>query len=429
MKQVLEELFGYGLNRSKHAEIRVHIRNKTYKSIDEFDSDLNIINMNNGLYNIQTGKLMPHTSDYISLNKKPIVYDPNVPIPSQFITFLRQIVYPSDLRTVLELMAYTFHRANPFEILTMLFGIGGNGKGVLFGVIEGLHGAANISNVSLKTIIERPFGLYDLVGKDVNLDNELSSTTIYDSAILKKITGRQPTRVEQKNQKAFDARLHAKLWFSANKIPDTVDDTNAFFRRVIIVATPNTFSESTPGYDPYLIDKLTTPESLAGIFNLLAPMLRRILANRRIYLSDKTIEDRRAKYETAVNPVGVFIDIAILEESLPTDTISKTILYEAYKHFCKKRKLAPMLIEAFGKRLTKEGRFESYREMRKGKRHYSWLGIRLTEEYEKAVNGFYGSQTNLEDLSLDFFFTNFLYRNCFYSFLVIFTRTHLLKFA
>ena len=46
MKQVLEELFGYELNRSKHAEIREHIRNKTYKSIDEFDADLNIINMN-----------------------------------------------------------------------------------------------------------------------------------------------------------------------------------------------------------------------------------------------------------------------------------------------------------------------------------------------------------------------------------------------
>ena len=183
--------------------------------------------------------------------------------------------------------------------------------------------AANVSNVSLKTIIQRPFGLYDLVGKDVNLDNELSSTTIYDSAILKKITGRQPTRVEQKNQKAFDAKLHAKLWFSANKIPDTVDDTNAFFRRVIIIATPNMFSESPSRIRSVLQDKLTTPESLAGIFNLLAPILRRILANRRIYLSDKTIEDRRAKYETAVNPVGVFIHTAIHEESLPTDTISK----------------------------------------------------------------------------------------------------------
>ena len=59
MKQVLEELFGYQLNRRKHAEIREHIRNKTYKSIDEFDADLNIIDMDNGLYNIQTGELMP----------------------------------------------------------------------------------------------------------------------------------------------------------------------------------------------------------------------------------------------------------------------------------------------------------------------------------------------------------------------------------
>lgn len=240
-------------------------------------------------------------------------------------------MYPSDIRTLLELMAYSFYRDNPFEILTMLFGNGSNGKSVLFGVLAALHGVGNISNVSLKAIIGRPFGLYDLVGKDVNLDEELSSSKIYDSAILKKITGRQPTRVEQKNQKAFDARLHVKLWFSVNKIPQSEDDTNAFFRRTIIIANPNTFEDGSPGYDPDLLDKLTTPESLACIFNLLAPMLKRILHNHRIHLSDKTIEPRRAKYEIAVNPVKAFLETAKAENTIESDAIPIDMLFKSIR--------------------------------------------------------------------------------------------------
>jgi putative DNA primase/helicase len=396
MKQVLEHRFGYGLNRNKRAEIKEHIRNRTYKSIKDFDSDLNIINLENGLYNIRTGELTPHTAEYLSLNQKPIIYDKDAPIPTRFIESLRQIVYPSDIRTLLELMAYTFYRDNPFEILTILFGTGSNGKSVLFGVLGALHGPKNVSNVSLKAIIERPFALHDLISKDVNLDSELSSRAIVESAVLKKVTGRQPTRVEQKNQRAFDTKLHTKLWFSANKIPETADDSDAFFRRTRIIATPNTFQEGSPGYDPNLIDKLTTPESLAGIFNILAPILRRILDYHRIYLADNSIEDRRQKYEIAVNPIKAFLDEANAENAVASDLITKDMLFKAFQYFCKKHKLAVMNKITFGKGIAKQDGIEHYREPGGGKT--MWLGFKLVKEYDLAVSGFYDKQRDLRDL-------------------------------
>ena len=154
---------------------------------------------------------------------------------------MSEILYPSEVRALVELMAYTFYRDNPFEIITILLGDGSNGKSVVFGILIALHGVENVSNVSLKSIMERPFALYDLVGKNCNLDAELSSGKIEDTAILKKITGRQLVRVEQKNQKAFDARIYAKVWLSANKIPYTSDQTDAWFRRNIIVTFPTKF--------------------------------------------------------------------------------------------------------------------------------------------------------------------------------------------
>ena len=67
-------------------------------------------------------------------------------------------------------MAYTFLRDNPYEIINVLFGYGGNGKGVFTGVLTSLHGAQNVSNVPLRAMIHNPFALSDLEGKSVNIE-------------------------------------------------------------------------------------------------------------------------------------------------------------------------------------------------------------------------------------------------------------------
>src|SRR5947208_725071 len=165
-------------------EVLDHVRRATYHKRSEFDADKNIINLKNGLYHINEDRLDSHDPKYLSLNQKPFPYDATA-IPKSFGKFLSEVVYFSHANTLVELMAYTFYRDNPFEIITLCHGFGGNGKSVLFGVLTGLHGDDNVSHVSLKTIVERPFGTYELVDKDVNLDSELSSGIINDTGILK----------------------------------------------------------------------------------------------------------------------------------------------------------------------------------------------------------------------------------------------------
>ncbi len=108
----------------------------------------------------------------------------------------------------------------------------------------------------------------------------MSSATIRDTAILKKLTGRQPVRIERKNQRAYDAALHTKLFFSANKIPQTADESDAYFRRNVVISFPNKFDEDKA--DPDLLSKLTTDEEMSGIFNVLMIALRRILNSKAI---------------------------------------------------------------------------------------------------------------------------------------------------
>ena len=89
---------------------------KTYVKREKFDSNLDIVNLKNGLYNMRTGKLEPHSPDYYSLNQKPFPYNPKAR-PKYFIKFLKDVLYAEDILTAIDIIAYTFLRYNPQELL------------------------------------------------------------------------------------------------------------------------------------------------------------------------------------------------------------------------------------------------------------------------------------------------------------------------
>jgi len=58
---------------------------------------------------------------------------------------------------------------------------------------------------------------------------------------------------------------HAKLIFSADKMPEVYEDTDAFFRRWVITAFPIRLEGIKA--DPNLLSKVTIPEELSGLLN------------------------------------------------------------------------------------------------------------------------------------------------------------------
>ena len=137
--------------------------------------------------------------------------------------------------------------------------------------------------------------LSDLENKDLNIDNELPGYMINESAVLKRLTGgsRQPVRIERKNQKAYDTTLYAKLFFNANKMPESEDMSDAYNRRVIIISFPNRFDGANE--DKQLIAKLTTRREASGIFNLLMVYLRLILKEQRTLCKRKNYRREKDK--------------------------------------------------------------------------------------------------------------------------------------
>jgi putative DNA primase/helicase len=298
-------------------------------------------------------------------------------------------------------MAYTFYRDTPYEYFFKLFGYGSNGKSVFTGLLTRLHDDKNVSNVSISALLENRFAVADLEFKDVNIDTELTNAVIKDTTILKKLTGgrKQPIRIERKNQHAYDTYLHAKLFFNANVIRESVDQTAAYYRREVIISFPFSFEGSRD--DPLLLQKLSSKEELSAIFNILMVALRRILKINGIFINEKTVEQKRKKSERATDPVKVFLEEAVAEDTAADEWTTKADLHHAYIRFCNKYKLAFKSIEAFGKDLKRLR--PTISEGKKGKqdekRKTCWLGIRLTPEYQLDIGKQQQITFNMNDMS------------------------------
>lgn len=376
-----EQTYRFEINSSKVTEIKGHIMRLTYHAKEEFDADINIINLKNGLYDWKNNLLKEHSQDYLSINQKSIIYD-KIAKPKLFGKFLSEVLYPRDIRTAIDAMAYTFHRDYDIEVIFILYGIGANGKTVFTSLLTHLHGKNNVSNVPLPTILKNKFALSDLENKDLNIDNELPGYMITEAAVLKRLTGgsRQQVRIERKNQKAYDTTLYAKLFFNANKMPESEDMSDAYNRRVIIISFPNRFDGARE--DKQLIAKLTTQQEISGIFNLLMVYLRHIQKNRELYVNEKTTEQKRAKYERAVNPIKAFLEEALAEDELTeTDEEKKEDVYKAYEMYCEKYSLPVEKFEMLGRILKGKFGYKDTRHEVNDKKIAYWKGLRLSADY------------------------------------------------
>ena len=215
---------------------------------------------------------------------------------------------PEDVETVLDFIAYCLWRGFPFHKYLLFNGSGRNGKGVMLEVIKCFLGRHNVSGESLHRILGTRFATAELYDKLANIDADLSKEALKNTGVLKKLTGGDYVPAEKKFLQPFQFVNHAKLLFSANEIPMTEDETDAFFSRLIIINFPNQFLGNKA--DPNLIRKLTTHEELAGLLRIVLRRLPKVL-KEGILMASSSIDENYEKYILSSNPVRAFFEAAM----------------------------------------------------------------------------------------------------------------------
>ena len=352
-------------------EVIGHVLRSTYIEPEKFEAPVNLINLANGILNIDTGELKPHTPDVVFLNQLPVRYDPNATCPA-IEKFLGEVLHHDDIPLAYEVIGYCLYRSYLLAKAVALLGDGENGKSTLLKMIEAFLGRESCSNVSLQDLETNRFAAAQLFGKLANIHADLSDRALQTTGRFKMLTGRDTISAEFKFKSMFNFDSYAKLLFSANRLPETKDESTAFFRRWILINFPNRFPPDKA--DPKKLEKITLPAELSGLLNMALKGLKRLL-ERWQFSCSKTAEEIKVDYVHKSNPVWAFF-VDCLEVD-PDGEVAKGEVYNAYVNYCNERKLPTVREESFAKGLMRRVSLTTTRPLVDGKRVQSWKGIRF----------------------------------------------------
>ncbi len=348
-------------------EVINRIKRLTFVDRSEFDKDPYVRNTTNGVLDLKTQELKPHTHEYLSLTQLPEEYNPEAKCPN-IDKFLSEVIRPEDIKYILQLIGYCLLNDCRYQVSVMLYGSdGANGKGTLLDLVTTFLGADNCSHRSLQSIDNNRFAVADLFGKMANTYADLKSTKLSETGNYKMLVTGDWITGEFKNKNSFKFRNKAKLWFSANEIPESDDKTDAFYRRWLIFHFDKRFVAGKENVN--LINELTTPEELSGLLNLALKGLSELMDEGGFHY--KTIEEIRKDYEIHTNDVNAFlseecvVDITNIDYStLATDA------YAAYVNFCVARQTRPLDMNPFGKKLADKGIYNMRHKIGGQSEHY-----------------------------------------------------------
>jgi P4 family phage/plasmid primase-like protien len=351
-------------------EIVQKIKRRTYVDRDRFDENPDVINVQNGLLNIWTGQLKDHSPDILSVVQLPIVFNTDKKCPN-ILRFLGQVLHPQDVFTAMEIIGYILYRSAVYEKAMMLYGNGDNGKSVFIRLIEAFVGPQNCSHVPLQELDNDKFSSADLYGKLVNTFADLKSQKLMATGNFKTLVSGDSVRAQRKYGQPFTFRNYSKLIFSSNRIPDSDDKSQAYYKRWSILSFDKVFQGATK--DTNLINKLATPDELSGILNLALIALRQLRKDGGF----KEISVEKIRKEYNANTIKAFlgekcvVDLASPEYSTPT-----VYLYNEYEIFCQAKSARPLDMNVFGAKLKEYG-IEKDRIRSHGDREYHYFGVKL----------------------------------------------------
>lgn len=335
---------------------------------------LDVINVANGLVRIADLQLLPHSPTHFSAIQLPVIFDPTATCPA-WDKFIAEVFPPDAQQLPFELIAWLMVPYRDIQKAILLLGEGRNGKSTFLRAVTRFLGKQNISSISLHKLESDRFATARLIGKLANICPDLPNTKLETTSVFKAITGGDLVMGELKFRDSFEFCPFARLIFAANALPHSMDASEGFYRRVVIVPFDRTFDES-PDVGRLLDAALSDPKELSGVFNRALAALPAVL-KRGISISE-SMEAAHAEYRASTDPLAAWLDSETVED--PDGWIAKSALYGAYMDDCRAGGRLPVTQASFGrglKRLRKE--ITDAQRKHQGKVVWGYAGIDFAE--------------------------------------------------
>ncbi|MHA1973468.1 MAG: DNA primase family protein [Candidatus Hodarchaeales archaeon] len=409
LEQLLQETLGDDCTARKQNEVIKQLQVSTYVNRDDFfTATPEIIVLNNGVYNLRTEKFEHHSPLYRALTKLPHDYNPKAKCPKIVKTLVE--IAGKDIAALQEWIGYHLYRSYPIHKVALFIGTGSNGKTQVLRLIRKLLGSENCSSVSLYQITSDKYATAEFYGKMANISPDVGATELKYTGTFKALTGEDPVHAREIYGKPFDFYNYAKMNFACNQIPESPDNSDAFFRRFMFFRFKNKFVdekeftanpklENNPNVKrkkPSIMDEITSPEELSGLINWALKGLKRLLKNGEFSNSQST-EEIREYYTTMSNPLLAFVTKHLIQDPEAFETTDR--VYNSYVQYCRDNGFVAEKKSQFGSKLSGEITYSKERKRLDGVRVNCYVGIKLVNWGDSVHSGHSGHSLNKQSLA------------------------------
>ena len=350
------DLIPFNPKRNKVAEILDALESGVYLDRDlntpmwlppTRDLSADLVACCNGLLDVESRRLIPHSPFFFNVNRLPFDFDPGADQGPRWDQFLREL-WPDDdeARTTLqEIFGLMLTADTSFQKIFLVVGPRRSGKGTIGHVLTELLGRENVASPTMASLASH-FGLWPLIDKRLAIvpDARLSGRDVNKAVEhLLSVSGEDALTIDRKYQVHWTGKLSARFLMLTNELPRFADASGALASRFVILTLRRSFygheelglKEKLRGELPYILNW-----ALAGLARLRA---------RGYFALPRSSLDAMKMMEDLASPVGAFVREKCAIE--PTLRVEKAVLYREWKAWCEDQGEKPSSARMFGRNL------------------------------------------------------------------------------
>ena len=318
-------------------------------SPEQFDSYNHLFNVANGVIDLRTGQLLPHSPNFYFTNCSPIEYKLDADY-TKWVDFLDTVIlnHKEDGAVsafLKQSVGYSISGEMKEECMFYLQGQPRAGKGTfiftLANVLGSLFENRGFSTFSSKRNgNDQGFDLAGLKGKRFVSASESDDKTSLNEAVVKNITGRDPITCSFNGKDQFTYAPMFKIWLSSNFLPKGNVDDSAFWARIRLIL----FSTSFLGKeDKNLKESFREPAFLEGVLRWVVEGAKDYYASSNGLKTPQCFVDALDQHREQQDTVAQWISESWHKQENYTCYVPTTSLYPAYAAWCQENDYQPVM--------------------------------------------------------------------------------------
>jgi putative DNA primase/helicase len=291
-----------------------------------------LIPCRNGMLDMNTRALIPHSDEWLVLSSLPFEYNPTPAEPIEWLKFINSL-FPGDVEaitTLQEIIGYLVSGRTDLQKIFLLKGPQRSGKGTLVKVIERLIGTHNYVGISMGRLSDDKYALHEAIGKTLMV---VPDSRDFASLNIGKVTedfltisGEDSISVQRKYLGAWIGRLSTRILILSNVMPKLFDKSGVVASRFV----PIKLNVSFYGCEDLKLFEKLLPE-LPAVFNWALDGLGRLVQRGSFIIPASARELLDDLTETAAHEL-TFMRECIVEDA---DCVwEKLQFYKVYCRWC-----------------------------------------------------------------------------------------------